>query len=172
MLRILKVLTAISTPVFLAACGGSGSTGQMVTGMPNPDISPGGYQIDPTMDASFGTLINGVRATNGVGALAYNAQLDQAAQGHAEDMLANGYFSHTGQNGSTVGTRVAATGYVATAVGENIARGQTSEQQVLNDWVGSPLHQANNVNAVFNEFGLGQSGSGSNAHWVLVFGAQ
>ena len=83
-------------------------------------------------------------------------------------MLENNYFSHTGLNGSSPGQRISAEGYNWQTYGENIAKGQTSESQVLNAWVNSPGHQANNVNPNFEDFGLGKAGSGSSSHWVLV----
>lgn len=40
------------------------------------------------------------------GALTLESRLTSAALGHADDMNSKGYFSHTGQDGSTVGSRV------------------------------------------------------------------
>ena len=131
-----------------------------------------GFQANPNNDASFGTLINAVRTASGVAPVAYNAQLDAAAQAHSADMVANGYFSHTGLNGSTMASRAAAAGYTGTATGENIARGQTNENLVINGWISSPGHQSNNVNPISDEFGLGRAGTGSNTTWTLMFGAK
>lgn len=144
---------AATTPAALTSTNGTPSTG--VTG-----------------DVSFQGLLNDVRADAGSNPVTYNALLDVAAQDHADDMLENNYFSHTGLNGSGIGDRVTATGYNWRTVGENIAAGFSSEQSVLNAWVGSPGHQANNINPNFEEFGLGYAADGSGSRWVLVFGAQ
>lgn len=183
-------IAAFAAPMFLAGCiggstgGGSSSIASMAATSPIQSTTTNGvtktvypatintnatYQTNAVNDASFATLINGVRTANGVSSVTYNAQLDQAAQAHSEDMLANDYFSHTGLNGSTVGARVSAAGYNWKRVGENIAQGQTSESQVLDDWVASSGHQANNINPYFTEFGLGRAGTGSQTRWTLVF---
>lgn len=161
----------VFAPLALAACVGS-TTSTSGTAFPPALTTGDGFQSIPAQDASFGTLINGVRATAGVAPLTYNALLDQAAQGHAQDMFANNYFSHTDLKGGDVAARVTATGYNWVAVGENIAQGQQTENIALNDWVNSPPHQANNVRASFKEFGLGRAGTGAAVRWVLVFGAQ
>lgn len=102
----------------------------------------------------------------------YNAQLNAAAQAHSDDMLAQDYFSHTGADESTIGTRATAAGYNWTAIGENIAQGQGNENLAMNGWISSPGHQRNNVSPDFKEFGLGRAGSGGNTRWTLMLGAQ
>jgi uncharacterized protein YkwD len=117
-------------------------------------------------------MLNNVRASNGAGSVTFDARLGRAAQGHANDMLANDFFSHTGSDGSSVGDRVRREGYNWRTVGENIARGQPDEEAVLNAWVNSPGHQANNVNPNFEDFALAKAGSGSKQYWVLVLATE
>lgn len=93
-----------------------------------------------------------------------HSDLAQAAQGHAEAMEAEGFFGHTGLDGSTVGSRVTATGYRWTLVAENIALGQTTPEQALQSWMESEGHCTNLRNPRVEEIGLGNSGS----YWVLV----
>lgn len=128
--------------------------------------------VDPSRDASFATLLNGVRFDNGAGAVTFDSRLNAAAQRHADDMLVNDYFSHTGLNGSSVGSRVQDEGYNFARVGENIAAGYQTEASVLNGWVNSPGHQANNIDPRFEEFGLGYSVDGRDTRWVLVLGTE
>lgn len=159
-----------SSPAMRVASQGTGGT---ANGDRFPSTISGGdgFQANPTNDASFATLINAVRLDAGSAPVAYNAKLDSAAQGHAQDMFANDYFSHDGLNGSDVGDRVTAAGYAWKYVAENIAQGQANENVAMNGWVKSAGHQANNINPVFEEFGLGRSGTGSNTRWVLVLAA-
>ena len=56
------------------------------------------------------------------GALSWNDQLFAAAAGHAKDMVARSFFSHTGSSGSSVADRVSAAGYAWSTVAENIVR--------------------------------------------------
>jgi uncharacterized protein YkwD len=173
------IVSFLLAPLALAGCVSSSSSTSTATNttaanqFPANLTSPGPLQPTGTVgDATFVPLINGVRTTAGVAPLTYNTQLDAAAQAHANDMLTNNYFSHTGLTDATrtLAIRVQATGYQYKLIGENIAQGQQSEQDVLNGWVASPGHQANNVTPDFEHFGLGQAGTGSNARWVLVFG--
>jgi len=160
-----------ATQILAVAAGGLDASGR---GGPFPATISGGdgFQANTTNDASFGTLINSVRAAAGAAPVTYNAQLDAAAQAHSDDMLAQDYFSHTGANGSSIGDRATAAGYNWRAIGENIAQGQGNENLAMNGWISSPGHQANNVRTSFKEFGLGRAGTGSATRWTLVLGAQ
>lgn len=166
-----SVAGVTATQIQTAANGGLDATGQ--SGPFPLTISGGdGFQANPVEDASFATLINSVRSASGAAPVTYNAQLNTAAQSHSNDMLAQGYFSHTGANGSTIGQRATAAGYNWTAIGENIAQGQANENLAMNGWISSPGHQANNVGTQFKEFGLGRAGSGAATRWTLVLGSQ
>ncbi|MGB7318710.1 MAG: CAP domain-containing protein [Planktotalea sp.] len=195
MSRSKPILGALLTaPFLLAACQSGGSTpmaptpaiallsiDSVVSGginyagdqgpFPLDVVGGDGYQANPTNDASFATLLTSVRTNAGVAPLTYNAQLDQAAQRHADDMFTNSFTGHIGSDGSTFQQRIAATGYVATAAGENVAQGQANENLVMNAWTSSPGHHSNNVNPAFEHFGLARSGTGNNIRWALVFGA-
>ena len=163
---------AIPTPATTVATQGGSISANGLRQFPTTISGGDGFQANPTNDASFATLINAVRADANAAPLAFNQLLDNAAQSHSKDMLATGNFSHTGTGNTDVGARATAAGYVWTAIGENIAKGQTNENIAMNGWVNSPLHQANNINPVFKEFGLARAGSGANTYWTLVFGAR
>ena len=111
-------------------------------------------------------LVNQARADQGRGALSINPLLVQAAKRHADDMFNNNFISHTGSDGSTMATRINDTGYGWLNIAENVARGQTSAQQVHNSWMNSAGHRANILNGVFTEIGLARTGNS----WVQVFG--
>ncbi len=113
-------------------------------------------------------MLNGVRASSSSGAVAYDSRLGTAARRHANDMHANSFLSHTGSDGSTIGSRVTDAGYSWNTVGENIAQGQQDEAAVLAAWMNSTGHRENNVNPNFEDFALAKAGSGSNQYWVLV----
>src|SRR5713226_4782392 len=66
------------------------------------------------------------------------------------------FLSHTGPDGSTFEHRINAAGYSDwTAIGENIAAGQQSPQQVVDDWMNSPGHRANILDPSFRDVGIG-----------------
>jgi uncharacterized protein YkwD len=103
-----------------------------------------------------------------------NPLLDQAAQRHAEDMLARHYFAHESPEGETVRERARAAGYVWKVIGENIAEGQFSVDEVMETWMASPGHRRNILDRDFKELGvglaLGRSGGEWRVVWVQTFG--
>jgi uncharacterized protein YkwD len=163
----MRIFACFALIALLPACGGSsGGTGApMVT--PRPTAAP-----PVPENNTFAGLLNNVRVANGAGNVTYDARLGRAAQGHANDMVANDFFSHTGSNGSTVGQRATAQGYNWSIIGENIAQGQQTVQSAMNSWTGSPGHHANNINPAFEDFALGVAGTGGEKTWVLVLGAE
>lgn len=76
-------------------------------------------------------LVNEERLAIGLDALAADQRLYDASEAHTEWMVANEIFSHRGEGGSTPADRALAEGYVYTALGESLARGHTSPEQVV-----------------------------------------
>lgn len=104
--------------------------------------------------------------------LNWSSTLEQAAMGHSQWMQATNTFSHMGADGSTIGTRVSATGYVWSTVGENIAAGQRDVATVIQAWLVSPGHCRNIMNASFADVALALvPGTSSNTYrtwWTMV----
>jgi uncharacterized protein YkwD len=65
-------------------------------------------------------LINDARTAAALPPLTVNPKLSAAANAHARDMLCNNYLSPIGLDGSTAQSRVAAQGYTASVVVENL----------------------------------------------------
>ena len=55
--------------------------------------------------------INTLRTQNGLTPLDLNGQLAASAQQHSDDMAATGNVSHTGSDGSSIDSRIRASGY-------------------------------------------------------------
>lgn len=115
------------------------------------------------------SLTNARRASAGCGPVTAQRQLTRAAQLHADDMAANGYFSHTGQDGRAPWDRARAEGYTGRSMGENIARGYQTARAVLDGWMGSSGHRANIENCTWRHIGVGYH-AGTKT-WVQMFGA-
>ncbi|SDR78492.1 Uncharacterized conserved protein YkwD, contains CAP (CSP/antigen 5/PR1) domain [Paraoerskovia marina] len=143
-----------------ANSGGSPSSGSTSSSAPATEpaapSAPSGGIVQQT---------NWYRAQAGCGPVSSNGALSAAAQGHVNDMAANGYFSHTSLDGRTFDQRIRAAGYSAPG-GENLARGQTSATQVMKEWMASAGHRANIVNCSFRTIGVGQTG----VYWAQEFG--
>ena len=118
--------------------------------------------------------VNQERTSAGLSALSMNALLTQAAQGHTDDMLARAFYAHESPEGVTPHERILATGYQGQKTAENIAKGQFSVQQVMDEWMDSPGHRANILDPEFTEIGFGLSyGENSNGYdilWAQEFG--
>jgi serralysin len=111
--------------------------------------------------------------------LASNAQLSQSAANHGADMANNDFFSHTGSNGSSIGTRIGAAGYQYNYAGENIAWSGTTGTLDVNAAVYSNHkalfvsagHRTNILEDSFEEIGLsviyttGYNPAGSKGPW-------
>jgi uncharacterized protein YkwD len=94
------------------------------------------------------------------------------AFGHAEDMAEHDYFEHVDLAGQSPADRVRAVGYREKLVGENIAYGPESVDDVVKGWLGSPGHCANIMDPRFEQMGFAYAtghGSRRGLYWVQVF---
>lgn len=112
-------------------------------------------------------LVNVERAKVGCKDLTEDKRLDNAAQGHSDDMSAHSYFSHTSQDGRTFVDRERNAGYT-NAGGENIAEGYTSPEAVMDGWMHSDGHRRNILDCSFTTIGVGVTTKGW--YWVQDFG--
>ena len=100
--------------------------------------------------------------------------LDRVAQGYAEDMLRRGYYGHESPEGEDVRDRVSKARLILQRVGENVASGQPSADEVVTGWLNSPPHRANILHRRFSHHGLGvaagRADDGSfQIRWVQIF---
>ncbi len=173
-----EVLIETSSPAPSSDPGpGAPSPGPAPSTPPAPDAGTTDFE------AEVGRLVNEARATArscgttpypAAPALSMNDLLVRSARAHSQDMAANGYFSHTGLDGSQPWDRMSAAGYVWSAAGENIAAGQPTPQQVINAWLTSSGHCANIMSDSFTEIGVGHAYSASapyGHYWTQNFGS-
>ncbi|MEV0900112.1 CAP domain-containing protein [Actinoplanes sp. NPDC049802] len=100
-------------------------------------------------------LANRHRRDAGCGPLTLDRRLIEAANRHAADMARRGYFDHESPRGERAGSRVTDAGYEWSRYGENIARGQDSPYQVMNEWMESPGHRRNILDCRLDQMGVG-----------------
>ena len=86
--------------------------------------------------------------------LSANADAEAAADSHTQWMQANRTMSHDGAAGSTVGLRLADSGYRWSGVGENVAMGHPTPSAMIAAWLASPGHCANIMNGSFIDVGF------------------
>ncbi|MEJ6404586.1 CAP domain-containing protein [Yoonia sp. 2307UL14-13] len=157
----------------LPACMGGGG-GADVTMNLTPD------RPDAPMNASFGSLMNGVRMgiDPGLAPLTYDSRVGQAAQNHANDMFTRDYdsiFIPGTDNGSgaeqDIGDRVTAQGYRWDDIAQLIDKGERSLGDQV-DAFSTELCDADGTTCFerpnFVDFGLAKAGSGADQRWVLI----
>jgi uncharacterized protein YkwD len=107
--------------------------------------------------------------------VAASSSLDAAAQRYAEEMLRGRFYSHQSPAGETAGDRAAAVGYGPISyLGENIAKGLFSPDEVVERWLGSRGHRQNILHPMAAEMGIGvafgDTPDGFQVLWVQMFG--
>ena len=109
--------------------------------------------------------LNRIRYALGLGLLAIDEKLGNAARDHASDMLRLGFFSHTSpvDGKHSFGERAARAGTSASA--ENIAAGQATGRGAIEGWWYSPGHHKNMLGG-HNRTGLGRADN----LWTQMFG--
>jgi uncharacterized protein YkwD len=117
-------------------------------------------------------LLNNERTRNSLQPLARNAVLDAEAEQYACEMIYYDFFAHVNPVTRTdLAVRAAEFGYDYWMIGENLAAGQTSPEQVVADWMASPGHRENMLQEQFTEVGVGlREGGDYGLYWVLEFG--
>jgi uncharacterized YkwD family protein len=103
---------------------------------------------------TVGQLVNQQRAKAGLKPLVLNSKLSTLAMQKAADMYQNHYFSHTSPTYGSPFDMMQRDGITFTYAGENIAEGQNTPQQVMNDWMSSSGHRANILNAHYDTIGV------------------
>jgi len=125
-------------------------------------------------ETAFLYILNDYRLTNDLSALALSPTLTTASELHSQDMADQNYFSHYSLDNRTPYDRMVAAGYnYATSLGENIAGGYETAQNVFEGWRNSPGHNANMLSASFTVIGIGRAYDASSTYkwyWTTDFG--
>lgn len=117
-------------------------------------------------------LVNVERAKEGLAPLGTYDSLTKAAQIRAPEIVT--LFSHDRPDGTSCFTAMDQTGATKGAYtwGENIAAGNATAAATVEQWMNSPGHRANILNAKFTHIGVGyqhSAGSTYGHYWVQMF---
>jgi hypothetical protein len=126
----------------------------------NPSAAAAQYGIDLNQGLAPGTISASTDQP-----LAPVQALQTVADQHSFDMVTNHYFSHISPTAGDVFPRMAAAGYSANLIGENIAQtysapndpdpGDNRASTLEDDLFLSPEHRTNILEPTFNEVGVG-----------------
>ncbi len=112
-------------------------------------------------------LTNAERKKNGLPALQADTSLSNVARTKSNDMQQNNYFSHTSPTHGSPFDMMRDFGVSYKTAGENIAKGQSSAQSVVNSWMNSEGHRKNILNPNFTHIGVGHQKNGN--YWTQMF---
>lgn len=116
---------------------------------------------------------NAVRKANGLGHLRPSKKLADAAARHACDMARRNEMTHRGSTTKGPSQRVRAVGYKNRIVAENIGKGFSQADGVLDAWVRSSGHLQNILLPQVRDFGIGKAiaADGLTVYWAAVYAA-
>ena len=100
-------------------------------------------------------LINQMRREYGLHPLTVDENLSVKARIKSNDMKVNNYFSHNSPTYGTPFQMMKQLGIAYRSAGENIAKGYTSAEAVVNAWMASPSHKANILSSNYTSMGIG-----------------
>ena len=130
---------------------------------------------DPIADNLVAQVVattNTERANLGLTPLVEHPLLDGVAQAYAGVLAEGACFGHECGEVPELAGRVGAVDYRWQRLGENIAAGQSTSDEVVRDWMSSPAHRANLLDPSFREIGVavvpGVAPYG--VYWVQLFG--
>ncbi len=151
-------------------------------------VEPSIVVFDPAKIADLRTqilrLVNAKRRAVGAKSLTLDDHLTGSAQAYAETMAAENFFAHVSPLGQTLKERIEAFGYYlpfysgpcsgktdapcerSYVLGENLAQGQKTIDQVMTDWMNSPEHRRAMLSPSFQDIGIGIAAG----YWVQHFG--
>lgn len=132
-----------------------------VLNIPKTDIAVLNYENEVIR------LVNEIRVKNGLNALTADWELSRVARYKSQDMKDNNYFSHTSPVYGSPFNMIKNFGISYRSAAENIAKGQTTPQAVVNAWMNSSGHRANILNASYTKIGVGYVASGN--YWTQMF---
>lgn len=121
--------------------------------------------------------MNRRRAAAGLPRLRLNSTLSAAAGDRARDMFEQRYFDHVAPDGTQPFVWAKSRGYRYSLIGENLAMGQRSAEQVVDQWMSSPGHRANILGRGFRDAGIaivpGSPVGGSRGYtFVVLYGTE
>ena len=107
-------------------------------------------------------LLNGERATAGLGQLSASAPLTTTAERYAQYMVSDAHFAHQDESGHNVVTRVLETDPSLAdrwlVIGENLGWGTyalATPRAMVDGWMASPSHRDNILDGRYDEIGIG-----------------
>ena len=150
-------LPSTSTPVTPTLAAGQPTATRTASASDGTPAAACDFEENASFVTQLQTLINEERTSNNLSALSVNAELAAVAKAHAIDMLCNNYLAHQGSDGSTPNSRVAAEGFTASLVVEDLYAAPINvgdPQSAIDWWMSDPASRADVLNPNTTVFGV------------------
>lgn len=116
------------------------------------------------------SLVNKERTDRGLPALLSNEVLAKLARLKSKDMIDQKYFDHQSPTYGSPFEMMKSFGITYQNAGENIARGQSTAEEVMKAWMNSPGHMENILKEEYQEIGVGAAeDSNGQIYWTQMF---
>ena len=112
-------------------------------------------------------LVNEIRVSNGLNKLKISEELSNVARIKSQDMKDNNYFAHESPTYGSPFDMMRKFNISYRAAAENIAKGQSTPQRVVDAWMNSQGHRKNILNSSYTHIGVGHVKSGN--FWTQMF---
>ena len=149
--------TALTATCMLALAGAAQASAEC----PNADTIPTAENLEQIREAMI-CLHNEAREEADVALLEADSRLTEAADLHAHDMVAQGYFAHDSLSGQGPFDRMRSTGYIGARIvwnaGETIAWASgaaSTPQRVMNAWMNATTQRLTLLAPDFRDIGVG-----------------
>jgi uncharacterized protein YkwD len=153
---ILSVLLALLVAVVISLAAGRGA--EAASGGHVPECGGGKYFLRAEEKQMF-ELHNKERQARNLPTFCVDADLQEAAREHSQDMIRRDYISHdTKGTNEDFSERIRRYGYQGLPVGENITGGSGKAGEPgpsMNRWMKSQVHRKNILDPNFDEIGIG-----------------
>jgi uncharacterized protein YkwD len=159
-----------SGEITITATAANGVTGRRVVDVHD---APQNSAVDTGTDTSAYAnevirLVNIERQNAGLNPLTQTPELTKAAEARAKDLTI--LYSHTRPDKSECWSAYDENNVTYSIAAENIASGHKTPESVMKDWMNSPGHRANILNAEFEHLGVGVALDQDDRHfWAQEF---
>jgi uncharacterized YkwD family protein len=126
-------------------------------------------EANNSIEMEIVNLVNIERQKQGLAPLSFSEELSKVARMKSQDMANNKYFSHNSPTYGDPFTMMKSFGIQYKTAGENIAKGYSSAQSVMNGWMNSSGHRANILNSSFGKIGVGFVNVNGTTYWTQMF---
>lgn len=114
------------------------------------------------------TKINTHRLDEGLTAFVQSEQLAASAEVKAQHMIEHNYWDHYAEDGTSPWYFIRDAGFDYSAAGENLAKGFSDENRLVEAWMNSPTHRANKLHSSYTHTGVGVAKGELNGKTVTI----